>query len=78
MPRTKDNPIPIELHEEDFEDDGYEAYLALGTLARESLTAEYEKKIADSQVAVTKAAVMERNAQMLEEANALTRWKWDG
>lgn len=77
MARAKDNPIPIALDLDD-EEDAYESYLALGVQAREAIVAEYDKTIADSKVAVTKAAVMDRNAEMLEEANRLTRWNWEG
>lgn len=74
MPRLKDDPRPITLHEEDFEEDGYEAYLAMGVLARESLTAEYNKTIADSEVAVGKADAVERNKAMVERANEIFKW----
>lgn len=76
----KDNPIPIglDLDPEDDDEDSYEKYLALGETARDALRAQYAKEIADSAVAVAKADLVESSREMLEEANRLTRWNWDG
>lgn len=80
MARLKDNPIPISLDERDFDGEDYEygEFLKLSEEGLAALRAEYAKQIADSAVAVAKADLVEASRSMLEQANDMTKWKWDG
>lgn len=70
----KDNPQPIRL-EFDYDDEDYDPErVVTGTIA----LAEARKIISDSEVAVAKADTLKSNQAALEQANAMTRWNWDG